>query len=58
MMSTTFKFTGMDKMSTEEYYKAVNQRLSDIRNARKSEPGFDRDASQSYFESLNKRGNR
>jgi hypothetical protein len=42
----------MDKMSTEEYYDAINKRNAAIREARKSDENFDRESAMNYMESL------
>jgi hypothetical protein len=45
-------FAGMERMTTQEYYDAINRRLHEVREQRKSEPGFDREATASYIRSL------
>jgi len=52
---STWQIPGMDKMTTKEYYEAINQRLGEIRNMRKSDPGYDRDGSASYMASLSRK---
>ena len=47
----------MDKMSTEEYYAAINSKLHEIKQKRREEGTYDRAMSESYFDSLNKRKN-
>mmetsp|Transcript_21041 Transcript_21041/g.19172 ORF Transcript_21041/g.19172 Transcript_21041/m.19172 type:complete len:231 (+) Transcript_21041:151-843(+) len=53
--TSSWVIPGMDKMTTEEYYQAINKRIEDIKNIRKAEGTYDRQTSESYFESLNKK---
>lgn len=53
--TSSWVIPGMENMSTEEYYAAVNQRLHSIRNQRKQDPSYSRMVSQDYFNSLNSR---
>lgn len=51
-MRSTWEVKGADKMTTEEYYKAVNARILEVKNLRKS-LGEDT-TTDSYLKSLSK----
>lgn len=55
---STWNVPGMESMSTEEYYRAVNSRLNKIRDARKSSDEYERESSKNYIESLARKENR
>ena len=44
---------GMDKMSTEEYYRNVNSRLTTMKNKRMSSGVYEHEATAGYLDSLN-----
>ena len=54
-LRSTWEVKGADKMSTEEYYKAVNARIAEVRNLRKS-IGEDT-TTDSYLKSLSAKPN-
>lgn len=56
-LSSTWEVEGMDSMTTEEYYAALNKRNIAINDERKKKagPGYDRNPGDDYIEGLNKR---
>ena len=53
-LSNTWQMPGMDHMTTDEYYKAINKRIVDMKNKRKSSEGSSNTMVNDYFESLSK----
>ena len=53
-LSSTWEVKGMDDMTTEEYYAALNKRSIDINNERKKKmgPNYDRNPGDDYIASL------
>lgn len=45
----------MNKMSTEEYYSAINKRLQSIREVRKQSNDYSREEFLTFEESLNRK---
>jgi hypothetical protein len=45
----------MEKMSTEEYYGAINRRIAEMKKKRQQEPGFKREAADDYINSLSRK---
>ena len=55
-LSNTWQMPGMDNMTTDEYYAAINKRIQDMKNKRKAAPGFNSATMVSdYFDSLSKK---
>lgn len=53
-LSNTWQMPGMDQMSTEEYYAAINKRILDMKNKRKVTEGSSNTMVDDYFTSLSK----
>jgi hypothetical protein len=53
-LSNTWQMPGMDHMTTEEYYAAINKRIVDMKNKRKFTEGSSNTMVNDYFESLSK----
>ena len=56
-LSSTWEVEGMENMTTEEYYSALNKRNIAINDERKKRagPGYDRNPGDNYIEGLSKR---
>jgi hypothetical protein len=57
-LKNTWQMPGMDNMSTEEYYAAINKRILDMKNKRKASEGSSQTMVDDYFESLRKSNTR
>jgi hypothetical protein len=57
-LKNTWQMPGMDNMSTEEYYAAINKRILDMKNKRKASEGSSQTMVDDYFESLNRSNTR
>lgn len=53
-LSNTWQIAGMDNMTTEEYYKAINKRIVDMKDKRRSTEGSSNTMVNDYFDSLSK----
>ena len=53
-LSNTWQIEGMDNMTTEEYYSAINKRLLDMKKKRKVTDRSSNTMVTDYFESLSK----
>jgi hypothetical protein len=53
-VKNTWQIPGMDNMSTEEYYAAINKRLLDMKSKRKITEGSSNTMVNDYFDSLSK----
>lgn len=53
-LSNTWQMPGMDNMTTDEYYAAINARIVSMKNKRKQTPGNSNTMVNDYFESLSK----
>lgn len=51
---STWNVPGSDNMTTEEYYKAINNRIKVMKEKRKELGLFDRDSAKNYLDSLGK----
>lgn len=56
-IGSTWNVDGMEQMSTEEYYKAINQRNHEIKALRKKSATYEREPVNGYLNSLNKKAN-
>lgn len=54
-LSNTWQMPGMDNMSTEEYYAAINKRIVDMKSKRKFTEGSSNTMVNDYFESLSRK---
>ena len=53
-LSNTWQIAGMDNMTTDEYYKAINKRIVDMKDKRRSTEGSSNTMVNDYFDSLSK----
>lgn len=53
-LSNTWQMPGMDDMTTDEYYAAINKRIVDMKNKRKITDRGSNTMVDDYFESLSK----
>ena len=53
-LKNTWEMPGMDNMTTDEYYAAINARIVSMKNKRKQTPGNSNTMVNDYFESLSR----
>lgn len=53
-LSNTWQIAGMDNMTTEEYYAAINKRILDMKDKRRSTEGSSNTMVNDYFDSLSR----